>query len=185
MVRVKFEHNYTFDTCTGIKICENPNVGTLLSCRINFENSTIHLNSQTVIEANRLGYDINSISKQIKESIGAKVIFGSITHLMIQDAKYLDTKCPTLHNGDDYILAYARATNTTLVTCDKGLAEAATLSGTKVVNPDLLPCEKMGLRKSKLEKIVDKAIRKPSVIKQKVKLLILKPGQKIVWRSFQ
>ena len=104
---------------------------------------------------------------------------------MVEDAAYLETMCPTLHNGDSQILAYARATNTTLVTCDKGLAEAAILSGTKVLNPDLLPCEKIGLRKSRMQKIVDKAIRKPSEAKQKVKSLILKPGQKIVWRSFQ
>ncbi len=179
------KHNYTLDTCVGIKICENANVGDLLSCRIDFESSTIHISSQTVLEATRLGYDVDYISKQIKKSIEVKVIFGSITNSMIQDAKYLETKCPTLHDGDSKILAYARATGTTLVTCDKGLAEAAILSGTKIVNPDLLPCDKIGLGKSKMQKIVDKAIRKPSEAKQKVKSFVLKPGQKIVWRSFQ
>jgi len=179
------KHNYTLDTCVGIKICENANVGDLLSCRINFESSTVHISSQTVFEATRLGYDVDFISKQITELIGAKVIFGSITNSMNQDAKYLETKCSTLHDGDSEILAYARATNTTLITCDKGLAQAATLCGTNVINPDLLPCEKMGLKKSKMQKIVDKAIRKPSVIKQKAKSFVLKPGQKIVWRSFQ
>ncbi len=179
------KHNYTFDTCVGIKICENANVGNLLSCRINFESSIIHISSQTILEANRLGYDVDAVTKQIKDSIGAKVIFGNVTSQMVQDAKYLETKCPTLHNGDSEILAYARATGTTLVTCDKGLAEAAILSGTKIVNPDLLPCDKIGLGKSKIQKIVDKAIRKPSEAKQKVKSFVLKPRQKIVWRSFQ
>ncbi len=185
MVKGINEHNYTFDTCVGIKICENLNVGNLLSCRINFENSTIHLNSQTLMEVNRLGYDVDFVSLQIKKSIGAKIVFGTVTNEMIDDASYLQTKCSTLHGGDDHILAYARATNTTLVTCDKGLAEAAILCDTKVVNPDILPCNKIGLKKSKTQKIVDRAIRKPSEAKQKVKSLVLKPGQKIVWRSFQ
>ena len=156
------KHNYTFDTCVGIKICENANVGNLLSCRINFESSIIHISSQTILEANRLGCDVDAVTKQIKDSLGAKVVFGNVTSQMIQDAKYLETKCPTLHDGDSEILAYARATGTTLITCDK-----------------------IGLGKSKMQKIVDKAIRKPSEVKQKVKSLVLKPGQKIVWRSFQ
>ena len=185
MVKGINEHNYTFDTCVGIKICENLNVGNLLSCRINFENSTIHLNSQTLMEANRLGYDVDSVSQQIKKSIGAKIVFGTVTDEMVSDASYLQTKCPTLHDGDDQILAYARATNTTLVTCDKGLAEAAILCDTQVINPDILSCNKIRLKKSKIQKIVDRAIRKPSEAKQKVKSFVLKPDQKIVWRSFQ
>ena len=185
MVKQSNEHNYTFDTCVGIKICENLNVGNLLSCRINFENSTIHLSSQTVIEVNHLGYDINFISQQIKKSIGAKIVFGAITDGMIQDASYLQTNCSTLHDGDDYVLAYARATNSTLVTCDKGLEKAAIMSNTKVINPDILHCKEIGLEKSQIYKIVDRAIRKPFEVKQKVKSFILKPGQKIVWRSFQ
>jgi len=177
--------DYGLDTCVGIKIYENPNVGDLLSCRINFENSTIHLCSQTVIEANRLGYDINAVSKQISESTGAKVIIGKVTFSMVQDAEYLETKCPTLHRGDSSILAYVRATGITLITCDRGLAEAAVISGTKVVNPDLLPCNDISKNvKSKYAGIVRKAIVKPIVVKQKAKSLLLKPGKKIIWRSF-
>ena len=163
------EHNYTFDTCTVIKICENPNVGGLLSCRINFENSTIHLNAQTDKEVKRLGYEMDFVSKQIKKSIDAKIISGLITNSMIKDAKRLKTKCPTLHSGDDRILAYAKATDTTLITCDKGLIKAANLSGTKVVNPDLLPCEKIRLKKSKMQMIVNRAIRKPFGVNQRCK----------------
>lgn len=129
---------------------------------------------------------MDSVIKQIKKFTGATIILGTITSEMVLDAAYLETMCPTLHNGDSQILAYARATNTTLVTCDKGLAEAAVISGTKVINPDLLPYEKIGLhKKSRMQKIVDKAIRKPSQLKQKVRSLALKPGQKIVWESFQ
>jgi hypothetical protein len=192
MVRVTFEHNYTIghnytiDTCVGIKICENANVGNLLSCRIDFTNSTIHLSSQTVLEANRLGYDVDAVSKQIGKSTGAKVVFGSITGPMIGDAEYLERQCPTLHSGDSSILAYVRATGTTLITCDRGLAEAATVSGTKVINPDLLPCDAIeSSAKSKYTKLVRRVIAKPVTATKKAKSLILKPGQKIIWRSFQ
>ena len=157
------EHNQTYDTCVGVKICENPNLGDLLSCRINYENSTIHLTSQTVLEANRLGYDMDSVIKQIKKFTGATIILGTITDEMIQDAAYLEIMCPTLHNGNSQILAYARATNTTLVTCDKGLAEAAVISGTKVINPDLLLCNKIGLREILFHNII-KTIIIPGIV---------------------
>ncbi len=179
------KHNYTFDTNVVIKIYENPNVGNMLFCRINFENSTIHLNSQILKEVNRLGVTINSVTQQIKESIGSKIVFGDVTDEMDCDASYLQTKCPTLHYGDDRILAYTRATKTTLVTCDKGLERAAIMCDTKVVNPDILPSDKIKLKKSKIRKIVDRTIRKPSATKQKIRSLALKPNQKIVWRSFQ
>ena len=176
---------FTFDTCVGIKICENPNLGNLLACRVNFENSDIHLSSQTIFEAKRLGYDVDFVTKQIKSTIGVNVISGYITDDMQNDADYLVSVCPTLHAGDSQILAYARATGTTLITCDRGLAEAAMLSGTKVVNPDLLPCDVFVKNtKSKLHGFIKKAIAKPVIAKQKVKSFALKPGKKIIWRSF-
>ena len=180
------ENNFTFDTCVAIKVFENPNVGNMLSCKINFVNSTIHLNSQTVLEATGLGYDIESMSEQINQSIGAKTVFGKISTEMMLDAKHLESMCPSLHNGDSQILAYARVTNTTLVTCDKGLAEAAKISGTASINPDLLASDKIGqIIKSKMQKIVDRTIHKPTETKHKARTLVLKPGQKIIWRSFQ
>ncbi len=180
------QNGFTFDTCVGIKICENPNIGNLLECRVNFENSNIHLSSQTIFEAKRLGHDIDHISKQIQTIIGANVISGYITNDMQDDANYLESVCPTLHAGDSQILSYARATGTTLVTCDRGLVEAASSSGVKVVNPDLLPCNALvrKVTKPRFHGIIRKAIRKPVIAKQKVKLFALKPGQKILWSSF-
>lgn len=180
------QNGFTFDTCVGIKVFENPNLGNLLGCRVNFENSNIHLSSQTVFEAKRLGYDFEQISKQIQSTIGAKVISGYITNHMQNDADYLESVCPTLHTGDSQILAYVRATRTTLVTCDKDLVEAAKMSGAQIVNPDLLPCDVLAKKilKSRFHGIIRKAISKPIVAKQKVQSFSLKPGQKILWRSF-
>ena len=83
------------------------------------------------------------ISKKITSSTGANVVFGSITDDMENDAEYLLALCETLHAGDSQILAYARATKTTLITCDKGLAAAAKFCGVNVVNPDTLPCDQI------------------------------------------
>jgi hypothetical protein len=179
------EKNFTFDTCVGIKICENQNLGNLLACRVDFKDSQIHLSSQSIFEAQRLGYDIESISKQIQNTTGAKIVFGKITDTMYDDAHYLESVCPTLHSGDSQILAYARATGTTLITCDRCLVTAAKLSGVNVLNPDLLPCDQIAKNtKSKYSIIVKKAISKPQIVKQKVKSQLLKPGKKIIWRSF-
>lgn len=177
------QNGFTFDTCVGIKICENSNLGNLLNCRMNFKNSKIHLSSQTFFEAKRLGYDITIVSKQIQNTIGASVIRGFITDDMRNDAEYLETVCPKLHVGDSQILAYARATGTTLITCDRGLEESAILSGVDVINPDLLPYNKF-VNKSKSNIIIKKVITKSTTTKQNVKSFLLKPGKKIIWRSF-
>ena len=179
------QNRFTFDTCVGIKAFESPNVASLLACRINLEGSEIHFSSQSVYEAKKLGFDVDAISKQIQKATGARITFGKITQEMYDDAAYLESVCPTLHSGDSQILAYTRATGTTLITCDRGLAQAAKLSDTKVVNPDLLPCDQIANKvKPKYSGIVRKAIKKPQVVKQKVKSLVLKKGQKIVWRTF-
>lgn len=180
------ENGFTFDTCVGIKICENPNIGSLLACHVDLKNSTIHLNSQTVIEATRLGCDIELVSTQIQKLTGTSIVQGVVSERMQTGAKILEDLCPTLHAGDSQILAYAKFTKTTLVTCDRGLAEAARTVGVSVVNPDLLPCDKLAktVKKSRFNGIVKKAITKPAQAKQKVKAIALKPGQKIVWRSF-
>ena len=179
------ENGFTFDTCVAIKMCENPNLGSLLTCRMDFENSRIHLSSQTVSEAKRLGYDVDHISKQIQRAVGAEVIFERVSYEMYLDSQYLEKMCPTLHFGDSQILAYARASGTTLVTCDRDLAKAARISDTKVINPDLLPCDEIAKNtKTRYYGLVKNAIPKPAIVKQKAKSLLLKPGKKIVWRTF-
>ena len=180
------KNGYTCDTNVGIKFCETPNLGNLLTCRLNFKDSEIHLNSQVVIETEKNNYDIELISKLLHKSTGANIIFGEITDDMQNDSEYLLRFCETLHHGDSQILAYARATKTTLITCDKGLVTAARFCGVNVVNPSILPCHEITKKvtKSKFHRIIKKTLAKPSQTKQKVKLFVLKPGQKIIWRSF-
>jgi hypothetical protein len=180
------KNGFTLDTCVGIKICDIPNLGNLLACRLNFKDSEIHFCSQMISESKNNYYDINLISKKITSSTGANVVFGSITDDMENDAEYLLALCETLHAGDSQILAYARATKTTLITCDKGLAAAAKFCGVNVVNPDTLPCDQITkkVKKSKFNLTVKNIISKPLRVQNKVKSFTLKPGQKIIWRTF-
>ena len=180
------KYEYTLDTNVIINLYENPNLGGLLLCRTDFGNTTIHVNTQTEMEATRLGHNVDDMLEQIEKSTGAKIIVGPITPSMRNDAKYLETVCPTLHPGDSDILAYVRATGTKLITCDRGLAEAALLSDTPVVNPDLLPCDKIARNtKSNYGEIIKKIIKKPAVIPTKTKSFILEPGKKLVWNTFE
>ena len=179
------ENGYTFDTCVGIKISENPNLINLLKCHLNIEKSDIHLTSQTVFEASRLGHNFDHVSKQIQTTFGVNVIQGHITKDMQDDSDYLENICPTLHTGDSQILAYTRSTGTTLVTCDRGLTEAAISSGVQVINPDLLLCNKFENNiKSKIQVIAKQVRVQPIRAKQEMISQLLKPGKKIIWRSF-
>lgn len=166
----RLENGHTFDTCVAIKIFKNPNIGNLLSCRLNLKGSKIHLTSQTVFEVKKLGYDFEKISKHIEQTIGVRIITGHITEDMENDAEYLESICQTLHFGDSQVLAYSKSTGTTLVTCDRGLAEAAQISNVDVVNPDLLHCNEFALntRSYRLRGNVSKWFSRPSHAKQKV-----------------
>lgn len=180
------QNGFTFDTCIGIKMCENPNFGSLLACRLDIADSEIHLNAQAIFEAKKHGYNVEYVSKQIKNNLGVRIIYGSITDEIKDNALSLEESCPTLHHGDSQILAYAIATKTTLITCDKGLEEAARISSVQVVNPDLLTCTEVTKKtsQSKIHRIAKKAIAKPTQTKQKIQSFVLKPGEKILWRSF-
>ena len=169
----RLENGHTFDTCIAIKIFENPNISNLLSCRLNLKDSKIHLTSQTIFELKKLGYDYEQISKHIEQTIGVSIITGHITEDMENDAEYLESICHTLHFGDSQVLAYSKSTGTALVTCDRGLAEAAHTSHVDVVNPDLLHCNEFAAnaRKSRLRGNVSKWFSRPLQAKQKVKQL--------------
>lgn len=178
-------NRFVLDTCVAIKLCENPNIGHLLNCRINFDGSIVYLSSQTIQELKKLGLDHLQIYNQVKSSLGAEVVFNEITDDMEFDSQYLQTQFPTLHVGDSQILAFTRTKFSTLITCDKGLAIAARQSSTPVINPDILPCDQITRKtKSKWIKAVKHAINQPSKFSMKAKTVALKPSQKIIWRAF-
>lgn len=173
--------NYTFDTCIGIKMCENPNFGSLLKCRLSFDNSVVHLCAQTILEADILKYDSEKFFRLIEDVFGATTIEGEVTDEMKRRAVYLEKTHHKLHYGDNYILAYAEATGTILITCDRGLASAAKSIDVTVINPDLMATNASGRGvRSRFHKTVKDAIKKQSA-KQVGRLV---QDKKIIWRSF-
>ena len=177
---------FTLDTCVVIEICKNQNVASLLSCRFDITDTTIHMCAQALLEIERLGYNVDAVLERIQKSMGVKIVQGVVTDEMIKDVEYLRGKCSTLHNGDDQILAYARSTCTTLVTKDKGLAQAAKMIDTLVINPDVLACDRARLRKkSKMRKIVDNTAYKPTTAKTMTKSFIQNSKHETRLKSLQ
>lgn len=173
--------NYTFDTCIGIKMYENPNFASLLKNRLDFEGSTVHLCTQTTLEASILNYDSEKFFKLIEDIFGVAAIEGEVTDEMRYRAAQLEKTHQKLHDGDNYILAYAEATRTVLITCDRGLTSAAKSIDVVAINPDLLATDAAGRGiRSRFYKTVKNTIKDQST--SQVGRLV--PNKKIIWRSF-
>jgi len=159
---------FAFDTCVILKICQrNHNLADLLRCRTDFKTSKILINSKTLEEMERHGYGRSRVYRELSHCFGNDIVLVNIPYEVRLDARLLRELCPTLHSGDDEILAFSIATNSVLVTCDRGLIEAARMSGVSFINPDLLHREYSGTKIVKHEQSS-----------------ILKPGMRIAWRMF-
>ena len=177
------EKGYTFDTNVGINICKNPNFGSLLACRLSFKDRRVHVCSRTIFEITNNGYGTEQIKRQIEGFTGTAVVMGAVTNAMMIDARGLERRCSTLHEGDSQILAYARATDTILITSDKNLIHAAKDSRCKAINPDTLSSNRTEkVRKPRLEEMARREATKPPAAKPKK--TPLQPGHTIVWQSF-
>jgi len=195
----KMKNGFTLDSCVIIRICENPNIGSLLSCRINFDNSKVFLNSQTVLEVKKHGYSFDFVCQTLKKTLGTEVVYEEISENLKNYASVLQNLYPTLHAGDAEILAFAESKSSVLLSCDKEFLIAAKQAGVKFVNPDILPCDIIAKKvKTKFYGIVKNAIKKNSQYKQKtnsinnkktilptvIKSTINKPVTKIAWSTF-
>lgn len=177
-------NGFTFDTCVGIKLCENPNFADMLELRMPLRNSKVHLCSQASLEATRLGYDVDLIAKKIRK-MGAEVDIVHVNCEMKRTARELESRLPKLHAGDSRILVYAGRSQTVLVTCDRNLAYSAESLDMPVVNPDLLACDNVISRGPKIFAVVKKVIKKQArETKAKARNFTLKPGHTIAWNAF-
>lgn len=174
---------FTLDTCVVINICENPNLADLLKCRIDFGDSPVYLSSQTINEAQRYGFDLDTVVSVLKQRLGTPILCESVTSQMYHNALEMENRCSTLHSGDSEILAFSISKGTTLVSCDKGLISAANTLGCSSVNPDILPSNSSGLPAKALT-IVKKTARRTTRSSMKVKSIALMSGKKIVWNTF-
>lgn len=192
MTEQQMAAKFTTDSCVGIKVYENPNVGYMIRTRIGLdEDSVVYVTSQTKFEVTKLGYDFDKICAALSVTLGCRVIPKKITYELFQKSRMLEQDFPTLHAGDSAILAFAIDTKSTLITCDRDLLVTASGAGVNSVNPDLLPCEHIRRPKSRVQMMARaaiKSLKRDSDVKKtarkKIQSVALKPGQKILWRSF-
>ena len=153
MLKIMAQVAFTIDTCVILMICNDPHKEEFARClRIgnNFADATILLNSMIAKEMARHGLDRYSVKKMLSDALGTRVRIADVTDDVSEKARRMAALYPTLHPGDDEILAYAVKYNTALVTCDKDLALVARQAGVQVTNPDIANAEMLHLLKQRL-----------------------------------
>ena len=187
------EKSYTLDTCVIIKICENPNIGNLLNCRINFNNTKIFLNSQSLFEAKNNGYDYDYVYQTLKKSFDADIIYEEISENLKNYAVILENLHSSLHPGDSEILAFAESKHSVLLSCDKGLIFAAKNAGVKFINPNILPCNVINKERKIFKKLknrinssisINTKLLHNEITSTKQKNKGPKQVKKIIWSTF-
>lgn len=141
------------------RICDNENFAISLKCHMDFDNSNVIVTSTALMEAEKHGYNYPAINEVIRTRLNAQAKYEMITKKQHMDAKNLEDIHPTLHAGDSDMLAFAIDEETTLVTCDKGLAAAAAQAKCHCINPDTLPCDTYRRPLGAYEAIVKKTIK--------------------------
>ena len=184
---------YISDSNIGIHCYDNQAYCDMLKTKINdFTTSTIVFTSVSVYEINkRVECGFDELHSQLESAIDTEILIQKITYGMKELGLWLRNKMPVLHIPDDQILAYAMLTDSVLITCDKGLEEAAKLVNQDVINPDRTIIEYAKIRTS-FSKL---AQNKVNQIKQKIPVLapttseslldiFKKSAGKITWETF-
>ena len=182
---------YVLDSCIGRRCYETPEYLDMLKMRVDFNASKTVFTSVSVFEIDkRSEYGFDAVQSKMESFLGGKIETEKITYDMSQLGMWLRDNNEGLHLPDDRILAYAMLTDSVLITCDKGLEQAARNVGHDVINPDntIIDFAKTTSALVKLAQskvlLIRQKMNKPTQTINKVKSLALKPGKKIIWRSF-
>lgn len=128
---------FTLDTCVIREIYQNDHgLATHLKQRYGLAGSVILINSAIKWELNSHGFDYRPVREKLEKILEARVEFMPITKSMRTKAGDMKTRYPTIHPGDDVILACVVENGSALVTCDRGLERAAEQAGVRVLNPN-------------------------------------------------
>ena len=128
---------YNPDTCTIIEICKNPNLGTLLSCRLELDkNSKIFLNEVSLNEAENKGFSKTEVVLTLSKCFPCKVIIRQVAVNTRIFGSQLESHYANLHRGDSAILAFSISTSSTLITYDKDLLAVCKLAKVPHLNPN-------------------------------------------------
>ena len=134
----KDRRRFSLDTCVIKRIVENPNYIVALGCNVDFSNSEIIISSTAVDEIQKFGIDLNVFSEKLSKVLGVDVRITNTTLDVLELSIQLYEKyCEDgLHTPDDIHMAFAKITNSVLVTCDKSLAYCCFRDGVHYINPD-------------------------------------------------
>lgn len=136
--RVQARRRYVLDTNTVINLVDNPNFRSMLAVRVDMRNSNVYLSFTIRRELQKHGCPLVTAVACIRHHLKANAISCASTAEDRAEAPRLERAYDTLHWPDSMILAETASRGATLVTRDRGLADAAKRCGVSVVNPDLL-----------------------------------------------
>jgi len=138
MFKEQSAKKYVLDSCIGRRCYENPAYFDMLKTKISdLLYSSIVFTDVSEYEINkRTGYEFDMLHLKLESSFGTEIPIERINSDMKQLGIWLCDNIERLHFPDDQILAYAMITDSVLVTCDKGLENAAVCAGHDVINPD-------------------------------------------------
>jgi predicted nuclease of predicted toxin-antitoxin system len=193
MLKEKQPKKNVIDSCVGRRCYENPAYFDMLKMKVpNLSTSTTVFTTVSEYEINkRAEYGFEELHLQLESSIGSEIPIEQISYEMHQLGIWLCDNIEGLHLPDNQILAYAMLTDSVLITCDKGLENAAMSAGQDVINPDR-PIITRAITKTDFSKLVQKKV---SQIKQKMYIpaktfktlpakTLQKSVRKITWDTF-
>jgi hypothetical protein len=193
MLKEKQPKKNVLDSCVGRRCFENPAYFDMLKMKVpNLSTSTTVFTTVSEYEINkRAEYGFDKLHLQLESSIGSEIPIEQISYEMHQLGIWLCDNIEGLHLPDNQILAYAMLTDSVLITCDKGLENAAMSAGQDVINPDR-PIITWAITKTDFLKLAQKKV---SHLKQKMYIpaktfktlpakTLQKSVRKITWDTF-
>ena len=193
MYKQQLAKKYVPDSCIGRRCYENSAYFDMLKMKVSdLSAATITFTSVSEYEINkRTEYGFDKLHSQLESSINSEIFVEQISYEMHQLGIWLCDNIQGLHLPDNQILAYAMITDSVLITCDKGLENAAITAGQDVINPDRTIIT-WATTKTDFSKL---AQRKANQIKQKISIpvniiknipaqAIKKSVRKITWDTF-
>ena len=176
----------SFDSCVIRKSVENPNYLNCIKTNCDFSNSTVLLSETAVHEITAQldtispGITVEEIAQRIKKDLNCSVEIMNNSQEVELMANYLLNLYGSdgLHAPDNFHMAFSVVHKTTLFSCDYDLINVCKKNDTPCINTHKLATgDTVHVVKSKCAKFV-------KTFKPKIQSNLLKPGEKIVWRSF-
>jgi hypothetical protein len=193
MVKEQTPKKYVLDSCIGRRCYENPAYCDMLRIKVSdLSTATTVFTSVSAYEINkRAEYDFKELCSQLESVIDSEIPIQEISYDMHQLGIWLCDNIKGLHLPDNQILAYAMLTDSVLITCDKGLENAAICAGQDVINPDRTVIE-YAKTKTDFSKLAQKKVNQ---LKHKICIpaktfrtlpakAIQKSVRKITWSTF-